>query len=275
VIVSEPATIARLESDPPIGPLRSRDAMITAMTAAKLAIGIGAFAVDVTGSRVLEVQPGPKVRAASTLKPLLAWAAAASDSFTQHRATWEALARRSITVSDNGATAELWLRAGEEGLLAWLNERVNVAWQTDAGGEHPSLRVLVTAAELVAAYAELASDPSLTGVQVRQWMREVPAEQTFGVRAVACDTLRVDAGAVGVKCGWFGGDRAHAIVLVGAEDRVTGASVTTSGSPDARSRAAVRFALGDDVGLVAAHDVIAGSQIRSAMRRALIAAAEL
>ena len=94
---------------------------------------------------------------------------------------------------------------------------------------------MVTAAELAAAYAGLASDPSFAGARVRQWMREVPTEQTFGVRVVACDTLRVKADAVGVTCGWFGGQRTDAIVLAETGDRTLGAAVTTSGSLDAEA----------------------------------------
>lgn len=245
------------------------------MARTTLAIGIGAFVVDDAGIRTLDVQPGPRVRAVSTLKPLLAWVAAASDVFAQNQVSWEVLARRSITVSDNQAASELWSQAGEEDLLASLSGRVGVTWQIDRGGEHPSLRALVTAAELAAAYARLASDPSTAAVKVRQWMRDVPAEQAFGVRDVVCDTLGLDPPAVGVKCGWFGGERTHAIALAETVSRIIGAAVMTFGLPDAGGRAAVQDAIGDDVRLVAAHDNIAGKQVRGAMRRALLMAAAL
>jgi hypothetical protein len=118
-----------------------REAIIAAMTETELEVGIGAFA----GISTCDFQPGPRVRAASTMKPLLAWAAAASDALADNRARWEVLARRSITASDNGATAEVWSDAGREALLASLGDRVGLSWQIDGDGEHPSLRVIVTA----------------------------------------------------------------------------------------------------------------------------------
>ncbi|HEY7176226.1 MAG TPA: hypothetical protein VH442_15025 [Micromonosporaceae bacterium] len=81
--------------------------------------------------------------------------------------------------------------------------------------------------------------------------------------------------AVGVKCGWFGGERTHAIALVAAQGGTVGAAVTTSALPDEATRAAVRNARGDDVTLIAVHDAIAGNILRSAMHRALVAAADL
>jgi hypothetical protein len=240
------------------------------------AIGIAAFAVSDGGSsRTLELQPAPRVRAASVIKPLLAWVAATSTDVAQDDAEWEVLARPAVTISDNSATAALWTRHGEEGLLASLNVRTGLAWDVDGDGEHPALRIMVTAGELARAYAALASDRTDFGIQLRQWMREVPPEQTFGVRRVACDTLPIEEGAVGVKCGWFGRERAHAIVLVETGGRAIGAAVTTSCSTDEASRAAVQHAIGNDTKLAAAHDALAGDDIRSAVRRALLVAREL
>jgi len=239
------------------------------------AIGIAALAVDHAGSRTRELQPAPRVRAASVVKPLLAWGAANCGPFANDRTAWEVLARPGVTTSDNKATAALWSRSGGERLVASLNDRLGLGWHVEGDGEHPSLRLMVTAGELARAYAALASDDTDVGSQLRQWMCEVPTEQTFGLRRVACDTLAVEEGAVGVKCGWFGGERAHAIVLVETQGRTVGAAVTTSWSPDAATRAAVRAAIGHDMKLAAAHDILAGEDIRSATRRALLVASEL
>ena len=53
-------------------------------------------------------------------------------------------------------------------------------WRTDGEGEHWSLRVMVTAAELARASASFASDDGVAAVRIRQWMRDVPIEHTFG-----------------------------------------------------------------------------------------------
>jgi hypothetical protein len=180
-----------------------------------------------------------------------------------------------VTISDNDAMAELWARAGEDRLLASLNERLGTRWGIDGDGEHPALRVMVTADELAHAYAELAADRASASIQVRRWMCEVPLEQTFGLRSVACGILGVEDGAVGVKCGWFGGERAHAILLVEAQRRIVGAAITTTRAPDPITRAAVQAAVGDDARLAAVHDEAAGDHVRSGVRRALLAVADL
>lgn len=252
----------------------SRPATLAAMKKAALAIGIAALAVDSAGIRTLEIQTAPRVRSASLLKPLLAWVAASWGPLATDRASWEVVARPAVTISDNDATADLWSRSGEERLLGALNDRVGMDWQIDGAGEHPSLRVMVTAAEVAHAYAVLASDDSDAGREVRAWMCEIPTGQTFDLRRAACEMLRVDPGAVGVKCGWFGGERAHAAVLVDTEDRTVGAVVTTNRAPSAATRAAVRDETGHGMKLAAAHDNLVGEEIRAAIRRALVAASE-
>lgn len=141
-------------------------------------------------------------------------------------------------------------------------------------GRAPVLRISVTAGELARAYAALAADQGDAAIQIRQW-REVPNEQTFGVREVARRLLGVEDRDVAVKCGWFGGERVHAIVLVKVRDRTIGAAVTTSRSPDPATAVAVRDASGDDRKLDAAHERVAGEDIREAIRRELLDASEL
>jgi hypothetical protein len=238
-------------------------------------IGIAAFAVDRSGSRSQEIEEGQRGRSASVVKPLLFWVGAGAEPFTTDRVAWEAIARPAVTVSDNDATAVLWSRVGEQRLLADLEDRVGVRWSTDGDGEHPALRIMVTAGELARGYAAFASDESREAVLLRRWMGEVPTVQTFGVRRLASETLHTPEASVGVKGGWFGLERAHAVVLVELPERTLGAAVTTVHSVDADGHARVRQLSGDVTGLALAHDEIAGASIRSATRRALQVAAEL
>lgn len=238
-------------------------------------IGIAAFAVDRSGCRWLEIEEAPRVRGASVVKPLLFWVGAAAEPFATNRASWEAIARPAVTVSDNDATAALWSRVGEHPLLAALADRSGVRWRTGGDGEHPALRVMVTAGELARTYATFASDESDEAGLLRGWMRDVPAEQTFGARRVACETLGVPERSVGVKCGWFGLERAHAVVVVDLPNRTVGAAITTVHPSDPESRARLRARGGNGTALVSAHDTVAGQSLRSATRRALEAATEL
>lgn len=242
---------------------------------AALTVGIAAFAVDGAGARSSELQPAPRVRAASMTKPLFFWAASTVEPFATDHAAWGALARPAVTVSDNDATAELWSRVGGAGLLAVIADLSGVAWTTDRDGEHEALRLLVTAGEVATAYASFALDESHAAQQLRRWMREVPEEQTFGIREVAGATLRVPLVSIGVKCGWFGGARAHAAVVADVENSVLGAVVTTSRPSDVTSRKACELAAGNNTKLVAVHEQFAGPSIRFAVARALEFAASL
>src|SRR5437868_4766280 len=103
-------------------------------------------------------------------------------------------------------------------------------------------------------------------------MRDVPAPQTFGTRDVASDAFGGPGAAVGVKCGWFGIERAHAVTLVELTDRTVGAAVTTDRPPDDASLAASAEASGNSARQLAAHDMFAGEVIRRATRQALEAA---
>jgi len=238
-------------------------------------VGIAAFAVDLEGARSSEVASAPRVRCASVVKPLLFWVGADADAFVGDRGAWEGIARPAVTTSDNDATAALWSRVGERHLLADLEDRTGVAWTTDGHGEHPSLRLMVTAAELARAYAAFAFDGGEAAKDLRRWMRDVEVGQTFGVRAVASDVVGAAEASIGVKCGWFGAERVHAVALAELQDRIVGGAVTTSWLADPVRGAACREAAGDSAALVAVHDALAGDVIRAAMRRALLVAADL
>jgi hypothetical protein len=179
------------------------------------------------------------------------------------------------SVSDNDAIALLWSRVGGERLLAMVNEHAGVQWRTDDGDEHPSLRVLVTAAELARAYGTFVADDRDVATMVRAWMYAVPAAQTFGTRQIACEKLGVTEAVVAVKCGWFGCERFHAVTLVDLGDRTVGAAVMTFRPPDATSRASSHAAHGNDEQIVAAHDALCGPSVREGTRRALQVAVAL
>lgn len=238
-------------------------------------IGIVAFTVDRQGERSEEIDAAPPVRGASVVKPLLVWAGAGVEPFTSDSERWEAIGRAAVTVSDNEATAVLWSDAGEEHLLTELANRAGVSWSPAGNGEHPALRLMVTAGELARAYLRLASDEDPSAVMVRQWMRQVPKGQTFDLRRIAAETIGCLEGSVGVKCGWFGLERAHAVVLAELGERTLGAAVTTTHGPDPTNRAKAQALSGNEPGLVRAHNLLAGDTIRDATRRALKRASEL
>jgi hypothetical protein len=231
-----------------------------------VATGIAAFAVSGGATRTVDVEAAPPVRSASVVKPLLAWAAAA----TMEQASWEQLARPMISSSDNAATATLWAQAGGDELVARLDDLAGVVWPVEDGPEHRALRLLVTARDLAQAYGALVADDGGASRAVLQWMRDVVAGQSFGLRAVAAEASGARPEDIALKCGWFGGERVHAVVLVSRPDRTDGATVTTTWTEDEATTGSVRRASGDDLALAAAHEAFAGETVRSAVRRALL-----
>jgi hypothetical protein len=238
-------------------------------------LGIGAFASDGSGPRSAELIGTPTVRAASVVKPLLFWAAANLEPLASDVSGWEALARPSVTVSDNDATARLWATVGEEQLVDELAHLAGVTWASSGEGEHPALRLMVTAGELANAYARFAADQGQPAQLIRRWMREVPSEQTFGLRSVAAATAGCPEASVGIKCGWFGLERAHAVVLVELDGRTLGATVTTTWPVSPADIETALTLSGDATALALAHDAAAGDAIRNAVRRGLEHAAEI
>lgn len=230
-------------------------------------VGIAAFASDASGIRWREVQTAPAVRGASMLKPLLFWAGASATPFVNDPRAWESIAAPAVMVSDNDATAALWSSVGEAELLGTIKERTGVEWHTEAGDEHPALRLVASATDVAHAYATFAADQSDIAMRLRAWMREVPESQTFGTRPVAHGVVGVPESSVAVKGGWFGLERAHAVTLAAVGDRTVGAVVMTSRPADATSLAAAPMPPGDE--LVALHDTFAGPSIRAGTRRGL------
>jgi hypothetical protein len=197
---------------------------------------------------------GAHWRCASLLKPLLFWVAA--DALP--RARWVALARPAVTLSANAPTVVLWEALGASWLLDALAERTGVRWALEPGGRRAFGRVLVNAGEVARAYAALAADPG--AAEVVSWMREVPGEQTFGVR------WEPD---VAVKAGWFldrdeTALRTHVVAFADAARGVVVLSRVPV--PEAvRSEYAERYREGSEV--LALHERYAGAVLRGAVSR--------
>jgi hypothetical protein len=215
-----------------------------------------------------------RVRCASLLKPLLFWAASAISPFAEDHARWEQLARVAVTVSDNAATVEVWDACGAAFLLEELAARTGIEFAVEPGGKRAFGRVLVNANEVARAYAALSQHRGWAGERLLEWMRAVPDEQTFGVRAVLARELDVAAAEVGVKCGWFCDEdeeriRTHAATVVFAGNVVVGTAVVTALPIAEEDRSAYAVADGHDEEELAIHERIAGETVREETRKVL------
>ncbi|WP_343948310.1 hypothetical protein [Nonomuraea longicatena] len=176
--------------------------------AAGIARGYGA-----TTARTITATDGlTRLRCASLLKPLYAWAAA------EHldTARWAEHAEPAVVVSSNADTLGLWLSVGPHVILDGIARRTGVAWSPPSADLSRFGSVEVAADEVATAYAALAQ-AALAGDPVADtvlgWMRQVGAGQTFGAREVA------GVADAAVKCGWYGAAdettlRTHAVVVL-------------------------------------------------------------
>lgn len=168
--------------------------------------------------------PGDRFRCASLLKPLLFWAATDLPGYTgEAYPRWRQAARAAVRVSDNEPTEALWSEVGGEALLGVLAARAGVAWAVNA--ERATFgAVLVTAAEVVTAYAALADAADHRQGQDRDakfllaMMARVPDAQSLGARAAVVATGH-PRGNLAVKGGWdINPDetalRAHAVAIL-------------------------------------------------------------
>ncbi len=238
-------------------------------------------ALAVAGGRI-EVAPGagsaddPPLRCASLLKPLLFWVAA--DAF-DGREAWAAAASQAVVVSANAPMVALWERLGAQELLGRLAAATGHEWPLEPGGARSFGRVLVTAAQVAGAYAELAAAAAQRGdepaARLLAWMRLVPERQTFGARRAAAAALGVAEGAVAVKCGWFldeddGVLRTHAVTVTQlGEGSVRGSVVLTAlAAPDGLPAEYAReYVHGDEV--LRHHWELAADAIAAGTRAAL------
>jgi hypothetical protein len=218
---------------------------------------------------------GERLRCASLLKPLLFWVAA--DAFAG-RDAWAAAASQAVLVSANDPMVALWERLGAPELLGRLAAVTGCEWPLEPGGPRSFGRVLVTAAQVAAAYAELgaaAQREDERAAQVLAWMRRVPDRQAFGARRAAAAALGVGEEAVAVKTGWFLDHderslRTHAVTIAALPGgTLRGSAVLTAlPAPDGLpAQYAREYVHGDEV--LHHHRALAGDAIVAATHAAL------
>lgn len=161
-----------------------------------------------------------RFRAASVLKPVVAWAVAGAAEYRGSPLLWAQDAAGAVLVSDNLSTEILWTRVGgTETVLGRVEELTGVRVQTD-GSEHTDPyafafgRVVVTAEEVAHMYMRLvaaAGSGDETARAVVGWMTQTLPSQRF--RAAPYGNRDP------VKCGWSASSdetllRTHAVRVV-------------------------------------------------------------
>lgn len=210
-----------------------------------------------------------RMRCASLLKPLYAWAAA---EHVGDAGFWREHAEPAVLVSSNTDTIALWLSVGPGVLLDTLARRTGVRWSPPNGDPSRFGSVEVSAVEVVqvyAVFAQAALAGDRTAETVLSWMGEVPADQTYGAREA------IGAPGAGVKCGWFGGAdeiclRTHAVAVVpgkGADVRVV-AALTAQPYPDEREREIYRARVAEGLPVESEHDRVGGALLRGLLSTA-------
>lgn len=231
--------------------------------AAGLALGHGG-----APPRAVSVRYGSaRLRCASLLKPLYAWATA------RHADAWREYAEPAVRVSSNADTLRLWLGMGPLPILEAIRARTGVAWTPSPSDPAWFGSVEVAADEVVTAYAALAQAGAMgepVAAQLLSWMREVPDDQAFGLRDVL-------PGNVAIKCGWYGGAdetclRTHAVaVLRGSGTSVTVlAALTAQPYLDEKDRTTYRANLATGAAVVDQHEKVAGPLLRGLMATTLL-----
>ncbi|MFI7445384.1 hypothetical protein [Nonomuraea indica] len=210
-----------------------------------------------------------RLRCASLLKPLYAWAAAAH---VADQGRWRRHAEPAVVVSSNADTLALWLSVGPRVILDDLHRRTGVRWTAPNGDPSRFGSVEVTAAEAATAYAvfaqaALAGDP--VADEILGWMRRVGPDQAFGVREA------LSAPDAAVKCGWYGGAdevwlRTHAVAVLPRGGRV-GVVVGLTAQPytDEREREVYQARVAEGLPVEEQHEKAGGALLRGLMRTAL------
>jgi hypothetical protein len=222
-------------------------------------------------ARSVSITHGPaRLRCASLLKPLYAWAAA---RHVADAGRWRRHAEPSVVVSSNTDTLSLWLGVGPGVILDDLNRRTGVRWEPPNGDPSRFGSVEVSAAEVATAYAALAQagtagDPRAQ--EVLEWMRQVRGEQTFGAREA------LDVPDAAVKCGWYGSPeetwlRTHAVAVPAAVEGRVSVVVGMTAQPytGERDREVYRARIAEGLPVEAEHEKVAGALLRGLMRTVL------
>lgn len=211
-----------------------------------------------------------RLRCASLLKPLYAWAAAGH--LGDHE-RWRRHAEPAVVVSSNADTLRLWLSVGPQVILGTIARRTGVAWSMPHSDPSRFGSVEVAADEVATAYAALAQ-AALAGEPVAAailgWMRKVGAEQSFGAREAV--GLRDAA----IKCGWYGAAdetclRTHAaVVLPGPGTQVTVVvAMTAQPYTDEREREIYQARVAEGLPVEAEHEKVGGDLLRGLLATTL------
>lgn len=211
-----------------------------------------------------------RLRCASLLKPLYAWAAM---DHVSDASWWREHAEPAVVLSSNTDTLALWLTVGPKVLLETIARRTGVAWSAPNGDPSRFGSVEVSAAEVAAAYAAFAQ-AALAGDQVARsvltWMEEVPADQTYGAREA------LDAPLAGIKCGWFGAAdeaclRTHVVAIMPGRgtDAVVVAAMTAQPYTDERDREIYRARVAEGLPVEGEHERVAGPLLRGLLATTL------
>ncbi|NUW42642.1 hypothetical protein [Nonomuraea rhodomycinica] len=221
--------------------------------------------------RSLALTSGPdRLRCASLLKPLYAWATA---ELVGDHERWRRHAEPAVVVSSNADTLALWLSAGPRAVLDGIHRRTGVRWAPPNGDPSRFGSVEVSAAEVAAAYVELAQ-AALAGEPVAgailEWMRLVGGDQTFGAREALA------APEAAVKCGWYGGMdetflRTHAVgVLTPEANRVVVVvGMTAQPYTDELERDIYQARVAEGLPVEAEHEKAGGALLRGLLRTTL------
>ena len=205
-----------------------------------------------------------RLRCASLLKPLYAWAAAPPDLTA---GPWLGLMRASVTLSDNDATDTLVGHAGGPPvLLAELTAGTGVSWEPAATWGR-----VITANEVATAYQALREDPTMAAQTVRAAMRAVQPAQRLGAGVQWSHLTGADPGDLAVKAGWdlSPGEpfaRTHVVVM----ERNGGGAVVLTAVPvtDSERRQWLRdLGAGGPAAVLGLHERWAGTLIRDALAR--------
>ena len=231
--------------------------------------------------------PASRLRSASLLKPLLAWAAVSPTSAGEAAgarpgtareaagaglgdAEQHALLWRAIALSDNSACDQLVAVRGLEMTLVQLAHLSDVTFEPGTTwGQVP-----VRARQVAAAYRELAlcaetGDPVASAVISA--MHDVPAAQRLGVDEVWATVIGCPPVQVGIKLGWdLAPDQqtlhTHAVVM---DPRHTGVVLTAAQIPgQVAHRWRVLLDREGPEAVLTLHDEVAGDTLRWAARLA-------
>ncbi|MFI6504603.1 hypothetical protein [Nonomuraea typhae] len=211
-----------------------------------------------------------RLRCASLLKPLYAWAAAAHIDDAER---WRRHAEPAVVVSSNADTLNLWLSVGPRVLLDTIARRTGVSWALPHTDLSRFGSVEVAADEVAAAYAALAQ-AALAGEPVAAvilgWMREVAAGQSFGAREA------LGAQDAPVKCGWYGAAdetclRTHAVAVLPGPGMRAAVVVALTAQPylDEMEREIYQARVAEGLAVEAEHEKVGGALLRGLMAATL------